>query len=121
MALLRYDTINIGTIKAHSQGVRVFWAFDELKRKDIAVHNENGKISYAVEKNCSCQGEVLVSDAGITLEYNDKGFVGNIEKSIKVYLADPAKPVIVKNNKGVDEFNQELGFITLKFIGIVSA
>lgn len=121
MALLKYETINIGTIKAGSKGVKVFWAFEELKRKDIAVYEENGKTQYAVEKNCSCQGEILVSDAGLTLEYNDKGFVGNLEKTMRVFLADPTKPVIVRNQKGVDEFNPELGFITLKFIGVASA
>ena len=117
MGLLKYDTINIGEIKAGSKKVNVFWAFDELKRKDIAVYEEGNKTSYAVEKNCSCQGEVRVSDAGIFLEYNDKGFIGNLDKSMKVFLADPNKPVIVKNAKGIDEFNPDLGFITLRFTG----
>lgn len=117
MPLFKYDTVNIGSIKAGAQKISVFWEFEELKRKDIAIYQDNGKMSYAVEKNCSCQGEIMVSDTGLLLQYNDKGFVGPIDKTIKIFLADESKPVIIKNPKGVDEFNPELGWVVLSFKG----
>ncbi len=114
MALFKYDTINIGNIKAQSKQT-IFWQFDEAKRSDIATFTQNGIIQYAVEKNCSCQGTVKVSDSGLFLEYSDKGWIGDVEKEIKVFHSLPGEPVMVKNDRGIDVFNPKLGYTVLKF------
>ncbi len=116
MALFKNDTINIGNIKPQAK-IEVFWAFEELKRSDIATYLENGVRVYAIEKNCSCQGETKISDAGIALVYNDKGLEQVIDKSIRVYLDNGNMPVRVKNDRGIEEFNSQLGSLQLKFTG----
>jgi len=111
-------TVNIGSFKSADKGIEVVWYFDELKRSDIATYYKNNKIEYAIEKNCSCQGEIQVTDTFIKLIYNDKGSVGSISKRIILYLKDEKHPTVIKNDRGIDIFNPKLGFIELKFTGI---
>lgn len=123
MALFKKNKIDIGTIDCGQQGINVLWEFEELNRSDIAVYkDENNVFQYAIEKTCTCQGSIEVSDRGITMIYNDKGLEENkpIERQITVYLADPTKNVRVNNERGVQEFNQTLGSIKLYIEGIIS-
>ncbi len=114
--LFKSTEINIGTIKANSKNNPVQWEFDELRRTDIATYLDGNKWEYAIEKSCSCQGEVQVSDAGISLSYNDKGTRGLITKQITVYLTDPNKQTKIINDRGESIYNPELGYQILKFI-----
>jgi len=123
MALFKKNTVNIGVVKRGQQGVPVFWEFDELRRADIATYTDaNGVLQYAVEKSCTCQGEILCSDKGLTMMYNDKAEEkksGQWKKHITIYLADPVKKVRVINERGLEDFNKTLGWLTLYFEGEV--
>lgn len=119
MALFKNDHLNIGTIKPNSRHT-IKWEFDEMKRLDIATYKDDqGIMQYAIYKPCSCQGDAKVSDSGITLEYSDQGHKGKKEKYITIYLTNNKIPVRVKNEKGVEEFNPDLGYINLKFDMVV--
>ncbi|MCC6818562.1 MAG: hypothetical protein IT245_06715 [Bacteroidia bacterium] len=115
MALFKNTKVNIGTIKSGSSHT-VTWDFEELKKADIGEYFENGKWEYAVFKNCSCQGEVLISEKQFTLEYKDKGLKdGEFTKEVKVYLKNGNMPIRVQNDRGIMVFNEQLGSITLYF------
>lgn len=122
MALFKSNKVNIGKIKKGQKNVPVYWEFEELRRSDIAIYkDENGVDQYAVEKSCTCHGEVLVSETGVTMMYNDKEVEDKTSfvKQITMYLKDPTKNVRVINERGVEEFNKNLGFIVLSFEGEV--
>lgn len=114
MALFKSDEVDIGTMKAKSTR-EVIWEFDEIKKDDIGLYFEDNKWQYAVEKNCTCQGEVLISERTLNLQYHDKGFAGDLTKTIKIYLKNGDMPIRVQNERGETVFNQHLGFITLTF------
>lgn len=121
MALFKKDTVNIGKIKKGQQNIPVYWEFDELRRVDIATYTDaNGTLQYAVEKSCTCQGEILVSEEGLVMTYNDKAEEKKsspFKKQITIYLADPSKKVMVINDRGLEDFNKTLGHKTLYFEG----
>lgn len=121
MALFKKNTVNIGKIKKGQQGISVYWEFDELRRSDIATYTDaNGTLQYAVEKSCTCQGEVLALETGLTMIYNDKKNEqksSSFKKQITIYLADPSKKVRVINERGLEDFNKTLGHIVLYFEG----
>ncbi|HNG68639.1 MAG TPA: hypothetical protein PLP63_06830 [Saprospiraceae bacterium] len=121
MALFKKNTVSIGKIKKGQQGIPVYWQFDEIRRKDIATYTDgNGVLQYAVEKTCTCQGEILASEEGLTMMYNDKkdeNKTSPFKKQITIYLADPTKKVRVINERGLEDFNKTLGYIVLYFEG----
>lgn len=121
MALFKKNTVSIGKIKKGQQGVPVYWEFDEIRRNDIATYTDaNNVLQYAVEKSCTCQGEVLASEKGLTMTYNDKeseNKTSPFTKQITIYLADPTKKVRVINERGLEDFNKTLGHIVLYFEG----
>ena len=114
MALFKNREIEVGNIPAGSIR-QIIWEFDEIKKSDIATYFENGKWEYAIVKNCSCQGEVLISEKTLNLQYKDKGFKGRVTKEIKVYLTNGDMPIRVTNERGIIDFNQNLGHIMLTF------
>lgn len=114
MGLFRSTNVDAGQIVAGSKKV-IVWEFDEIKKSDIGVYFEDNKWHYAVFKNCSCQGTVLVSETALTIEYIDKGYKGEVTKELKVYLKNGDMPIRVKNDRGIVDFNPSLGYVMLYF------
>ena len=102
------------TIKVGEAGVPLEWHVEEGFTSEIEY----------IQPGCGCTAEVKIEDGRVLATYNDNtrreevaempGQVKTISKNLRVFLKD-GKPLMVKNERGVETYNQQKQSMTLFF------
>lgn len=101
-------------IKANQAGVPLEWHIEEGSIEDIEH----------IQPGCGCTAEVKMENGRVLATYNDNtkveevaempGRVKTISKNLRVFLKD-GKPLMVKNERGVETYNAQKQSLTLFF------
>lgn len=101
-------------VKLGQEGIRLEWP----------IELGSGEMIEEVKAGCGCTAEVKVMSDRVVAIYNDNtkeaevtslpGRVKTISKNLRVYLKD-GKPLKVRNERGVEQYNAEKTAITLFF------
>ena len=105
-------------IKAGQKNVNIEWPFEDLKPHELATYKDSsGNDKLAIAFGCGCTGTPELLSDRLCVKYNDSGNnKGLVSKALTVFYKDSEDtPVRVRNEKGVEIFNPNLGKTVLTF------